>query len=223
MACQVPSVIAPAMTGIESEVAVTMALTCAGMSSGPSVSWRQGRSSGAIRSSASIRSAWTSGSAFSWMTRDADVCRMKMVRRPSAAPMLPSQRCMCAVMSVKPGPRVAISRRWWLCVRCIRDRSPRTAHLQLVPAEPELKQDLTETLRALATLQWVIPCPVPRRGLERIGPSASFLWADRDSHGRRTAPKGGDGTTVPKHARAYAHSSLTRSPPPSARSPMICL
>ena len=68
-----------------SEVAVSMVLICAGMSSGPSVSWLHPAFSGASRPSAVIRSSSTDGSAFSWIVSDAEVWRMNSVTAPSLA------------------------------------------------------------------------------------------------------------------------------------------
>ena len=52
-----------------------MDLIWAGISSGPSTSCTQPASAGASRRSAVTRSVRTSGSAFSWMTSEAEVCR----------------------------------------------------------------------------------------------------------------------------------------------------
>jgi hypothetical protein len=55
----------------------------AGMSSGPSTVWRYHFApSGARRLKNSLRSRTTSGSAFSWMVREAEVCCTKAVSRP---------------------------------------------------------------------------------------------------------------------------------------------
>ncbi len=62
-----------------------MVLMCAGMSSGPSVSWVQPAFSGASRDSAVVRSTSTDGSAFSWIVSEAEVCRMNSVSAPSRA------------------------------------------------------------------------------------------------------------------------------------------
>jgi hypothetical protein len=93
-------------TGICSEVAVSMVLTCAGMSSGPSVSWLHPASSGASRSSAVIRSSSTDGSAFSWIVSDAEVWRMNSVTAPSRAPAALTNFAISAVRSRKPRPDV---------------------------------------------------------------------------------------------------------------------
>src|SRR5262245_25935167 len=79
------------------------------MSSGPSTSWTQPASAGAIRSSAVRRSVCTSGSAFSWITNDAEVWRRKRCKTPSPAPASAMKRAASRVNSVKPGPRVSIT------------------------------------------------------------------------------------------------------------------
>src|SRR5215831_6550343 len=107
MPCQVPSASAPPITGTWSDTPVSMVLTCAGMSSGPSTSWTHWASAGARRSSAPTRSVRTSGSAFSWMTSEADVCRMKMNSAPSFAPVCLMNRIASRVMSVKACPPVS--------------------------------------------------------------------------------------------------------------------
>src|SRR5215467_3752348 len=107
MPCQVPSASAPAITGTWSEMPVSMDFTCAGMSSGPSTSWIQPASAGARRSSAVARSVRTSGSAFSWMTSEAEVWRMKMSSTPSLAPALRINRVVSPVISVNPSPLVS--------------------------------------------------------------------------------------------------------------------
>ncbi len=89
-----------------SEVAVSMVLTCAGMSSGPSVSWLHPASSGASRSSAVVKSASTDGSAFSWIVSDAEVWRMNSVTAPSLAPASLTNFATSAVRSTKPRPDV---------------------------------------------------------------------------------------------------------------------
>src|SRR6516165_4845853 len=107
MPCQVPSASAPPITGTWSDTPVSMVLTCAGMSSGPSTSWTQWASAGARRSSALARSVRTSGSAFSWMTREAEVCRMNMNSAPSFAPVCLMNRIASRVISVKACPLVS--------------------------------------------------------------------------------------------------------------------
>ena len=66
----------PPLTGTCSEIPFSIAFTCAGMSSGPSVSCTQRAFAGARRSSAVTRSVCTSGSAFSWITSEAEVWRI---------------------------------------------------------------------------------------------------------------------------------------------------
>src|SRR5215470_3829707 len=107
MPCQVPSASAPPITGTWSDTPVSMVLTCAGMSSGPSTSWTHWASAGARRSSALTRSVRTSGSAFSWMTREAEVCRMNRNSAPSFAPVCLRNRIASRVMSVKACPLVS--------------------------------------------------------------------------------------------------------------------
>src|SRR3954449_1208328 len=107
MPCQVPRASAPSITGTFKDTPVIMVLTCAGISSGPSTSWIQPASVGARRSSALARSVRTSGSAFSWMTRDADVWRMKRNRAPSFAFASAMNRATSDVISVNPSPRVS--------------------------------------------------------------------------------------------------------------------
>src|SRR5450756_183655 len=83
-----------------------MVLTCAGMSSGPSVSWLHPAFSGASRSSAVVKSSSTVGSAFSWIVSDAEVWRMNSVTAPSFAPASSTNVATSAVRSVKPRPDV---------------------------------------------------------------------------------------------------------------------
>src|SRR5258708_2101396 len=83
-----------------------MVLICAGMSSGPSVSWLHPASSGASRSSTVIRSASTDGSAFSWIVSDAEVWRMNSVPAPSCAPGSLTNLATSVVRSTKPAPEV---------------------------------------------------------------------------------------------------------------------
>src|SRR5579864_9094187 len=106
MPCQVPSASAPPVTGTLSDTPVSMVLTCTGMSSGPSTSWIQGASSGARRSSAEMRSACTSGSAFSWMVSEAEVCRTNSSNTPSPAPAWAIKSAAWRVISVNPAPDV---------------------------------------------------------------------------------------------------------------------
>src|SRR6185312_8582799 len=84
-----------------------MVLMCAGMSSGPSVSWRQPAFSGASRFSAVVKSTSTVGSAFSWIVSDAEVWRMNSVTAPSRACTSRTNFATSAVRSVKPVPRVS--------------------------------------------------------------------------------------------------------------------
>ena len=53
------------------------------------------------------RSARTSGSAFSWITRLAEVWRMKTVRRPVAKPLSLTQDSSARVISSRPRPGVS--------------------------------------------------------------------------------------------------------------------
>src|SRR5215475_1699776 len=107
MPCQVPSASTPPLTGTCSDTPVRMVFTCAGMSSGPSTSCTHPASAGATRPSAMVRSVRTSGSAFSWITRDADVCRMKTMSKPASARASVMKRCASRVISMKPCPYVA--------------------------------------------------------------------------------------------------------------------
>ena len=83
-----------------------MVLICAGMSSGPSVSWRHPAFSGASRFSAVVKSTSTVGSAFSWIVSDAEVWRMNSVTAPSRARASRTNFATSAVRSVKPAPEV---------------------------------------------------------------------------------------------------------------------
>ena len=79
MPCQVPRANRPAATGIDSDTAVSAALICAGMSSGPSVVCVTQRIDGSFEGGTSrrkkaSRSRRTSGSAFSWISSEQDVC-----------------------------------------------------------------------------------------------------------------------------------------------------
>src|SRR6202048_163503 len=93
-----------------SELAVSMVLICAAMSSGPSVSWVHPASLGANRSSAVIKSSSTDGSAFSWIVSDAEVWRMNSVTAPSRAPASLTNLAISAVRSTKPRPGVWVVR-----------------------------------------------------------------------------------------------------------------
>src|SRR5262249_12869523 len=70
----------------------------------------QPASAGARRRSAVRRSVCTSGSAFSWMTSDAEVWRRYRSRTPSRAPASARKRPTSAVISQKPSPRVSTLR-----------------------------------------------------------------------------------------------------------------
>src|SRR4029077_1799627 len=107
MPCQVPSSSLPALTGTCSDTPLTMALMWAGISSGPSTSCTQPASAGAIRLSAVTRSVCTSGSAFSWITSEAEVWRRKSSATPSRALMVCRKRATSAVISKKPSPEVS--------------------------------------------------------------------------------------------------------------------
>ena len=97
-----------AATGIASCVAVSAERTCAGMSSSPSSRWRKiGSPSGASRAMKRSRSPRTSAAAFSWITRLAEVWRMKSVSSPVAMPLVPTQRSSAGVISSRPRPRVS--------------------------------------------------------------------------------------------------------------------
>src|SRR5258708_5643865 len=81
-----------------------MVLTCAGMSSGPSVSWLHPACSGASRSSAAVKSSSTEGSAFSCIVSDAEVWRMNSISAPSLAPASFTNFAISAAESIKPPP-----------------------------------------------------------------------------------------------------------------------
>jgi hypothetical protein len=50
--------------------------------------------------------AATSGSAFSWISSEAEVWRQKRVRRPVCIPCSPTQRATSRVISCRPAPGV---------------------------------------------------------------------------------------------------------------------
>src|SRR6185437_3676042 len=106
MPCHVPNPRRPPLTGTCRQTPLSMALTWAGMSSGPSVSCTQPAFSGATRRKAVTRSVCTSGSAFSWITSDAEVWRRNSSRMPSAALASSTKRDTSRVMSKKPSPLV---------------------------------------------------------------------------------------------------------------------
>src|SRR5271165_3535309 len=87
-----------------------MVLTCAGMSSGPSVSWLHPAFSGASLASAVVRSSSTVGSAFSWIVSAAGVWRMNSVTTPCFARASPTNLATSAVRSTKPRPEVWTAR-----------------------------------------------------------------------------------------------------------------
>ena len=74
----------PLATGIVTLRPKSDAFTWAGMSSGPSHVCRYGKSSGAIAENDDSRSAGTSGSAFSLIVSDADVCWMNTCSSPTS-------------------------------------------------------------------------------------------------------------------------------------------
>lgn len=78
----------PSLTGsVREGPPMTAALMCAGMSSSPSSVCCQGasRPSGTARRAHDSKSARTSGSAFSFSTREADVCWRKTCKSPQLA------------------------------------------------------------------------------------------------------------------------------------------
>mmetsp|Transcript_29136 Transcript_29136/g.63706 ORF Transcript_29136/g.63706 Transcript_29136/m.63706 type:complete len:228 (+) Transcript_29136:228-911(+) len=100
--CHVPSWRRPRLTGTLNEAPTSVLFTCAGMSSGPSKvcsknSWFQ--DSGTMWLKAASMSVRTVGSAFSFMVRDAEVCRIDKFRRPTS-------------QFARPGtpPRVSVTR-----------------------------------------------------------------------------------------------------------------
>src|SRR6202011_4000119 len=138
-ACQVPSASSPCSTGTCSEVAVSMVLICAGMSSGPSVSRVHPAFSGASRVRAVIKSSSTDGSAFSWIVSDAEVWRMNSVTAPSRAPASLTNFAISAVRSTKPRPEVRTVR--------IDD----TMLLALTVDDGERESDFDEVIKYLST------------------------------------------------------------------------
>ena len=106
-----PSASRPWMTGTESCTPVTAVRIWAGMSSGPSSAcWYSPAASGAKRSKNVSRSARTSGAAFSWMSKPAEVCRQNRVKSPVCTPCGASQSKMFCVISTSPRPRDEIRR-----------------------------------------------------------------------------------------------------------------
>jgi hypothetical protein len=88
-------------------VCVSAARMCEVMSSGPSIVCRYpSSSSGTSRSKKSRRSSVTSGSAFSCMTSEHEVCWMKTVNTPVEIFCLDSQSSTLCVTGYKPLPRV---------------------------------------------------------------------------------------------------------------------
>ena len=90
--------------------AANAALICAGMSSGPSQVWRSqpiaGSSAGGTsRSSHASRSVRTSGSAFSWISRLADVCPHHQRQQPVARPRQPARHVARDLRQARP-PRL---------------------------------------------------------------------------------------------------------------------
>lgn len=84
-------------------VDVRAARMCEGMSSGPSDVWvNHACPSGTMRSIQRSRSCRADGSAFSWIVRLADVCRMRTVHRPSVQPASVTTRWTASVTSCSP-------------------------------------------------------------------------------------------------------------------------
>ncbi|MDA9519928.1 hypothetical protein XI06_06020 [Bradyrhizobium sp. CCBAU 11434] len=132
------------MTGTCSEVCVNIVFTCAGMSSGPSVSCVHGTLSGASRDSAVVRSTSTDGSAFSWTVSDAEVWRMNSVSAPSRALASLMNFVTSLVRSVKPRPGVCTaSSDETIVVACTDDGAERV-------------MDLADVMKGLSTrkLPW---------------------------------------------------------------------
>ena len=91
---------APLAIGIESVAAVKAPLTCDGMSSGPSDRCvNSGSFSGTSRSSQLSRSRRALGSAFSWITRLAEVCWIMIVHSPATTPDERTTSCRRSVIS----------------------------------------------------------------------------------------------------------------------------
>ena len=80
----------------------------AGMSSGPSSSCSQGRDSGTRSDMKRVRSRSTAGSAFSWMTRLAEVCCTNTEHRPVVTrlrrrrPRTPPRLCSTRLGRARP-------------------------------------------------------------------------------------------------------------------------
>ena len=82
------------------DTSVNIDRMCEGMSSGPSslcVNW--GWPSGTVRSIQASRSRRAEGSAFSWITREADVCCTKSTHTPSCTPVDVTAACTWSVIS----------------------------------------------------------------------------------------------------------------------------
>ena len=79
-----PAPACPCAAECPAESCVSAARICEGMSSGPSAVWRKRGPLLARWAKKSCRSFCTSGSAFSWISSEAEVWRMKQVSSPSA-------------------------------------------------------------------------------------------------------------------------------------------
>ena len=180
-----------------------MDLTWAGMSSGPSMSCTQPASAGAIRPSAVTRSVRTSGSAFSWMTSEAEVCRRKSKSTPSRALISSRKRATSRVISKKPSPEVstvstAVADRlhaarceWGTNRRALRRRFSFCSRLAVAPARSPRPADATPGRRG--------PSCGRGRGRNRLSAAA---------YGRRRASAGGSGMVPAGNGRPRARISF---------------
>ena len=155
MPCHCPSAGRPAVTGIDRDTAVSAALMCAGMSSAPSVvcvsHCIEGSSDdGTNLRKNSSRSRRTSGSAFSWMHSEHEVCWTNSVNNPCSTPVSRTNRTTSAVNSCSPGPEV-----WIVRTACIRGhRHASTRRIQYRSRHRELA-------RPVAAVLWQLVGDVP--------------------------------------------------------------
>lgn len=105
--CHVPRASDPSITGIDRVVLVSVERICEVISSGPSAVWRNPSPlSGTSRSKKSRRSSVTSGSAFSCITSEQEVCWTKTVSRPFVMFCFRNQSLTGRVNGYSPLPRV---------------------------------------------------------------------------------------------------------------------
>src|ERR1035437_7782865 len=111
--CHVPSASRPPWTGRERFTVVSAVRMCAAMSSSPSAVWLNcGSPSRTSRAKKASRSRHTSGSAFSWMSSEAEVWRKCNVSRPSRNLFSAIHPATSSVNSTSPRPRVAMMISW---------------------------------------------------------------------------------------------------------------